>query len=118
MPILTTLIAEPAIKIYIHSRFAFCAIPSCLSNMAKIIFQKSGVSVPWTGDEDSILELGEIHDLDLDYGCRMGNCTACQQAIVSGEVEYPNGHTGEPDEGNALLCCCTPKGDADVVVDA
>ena len=48
----------------------------------------------------------------------MGNCTACQQPIVSGEVEYPNGHTGEPDEGNALLCCCTPKGDADVVVDA
>ena len=31
---------------------------------------------------------------------------------------YDDGHTCEPDEGNALLCCCTPKGDADVVVDA
>ena len=86
--------------------------------MANIVFKKSGITVPWTGTEESILELGEIHDLDLDYGCRMGNCTACQQAIVSGEVDYPNGHTGEPDEGNALLCCCQPKGDADVVINA
>ena len=86
--------------------------------MANIVFEKSGITVPWTGTEESILELGEIHDLDLDYGCRMGNCTACQQAIVSGEVDYPNGHTGEPDEGNALLCCCQPKGDADVVINA
>ena len=90
-----------------------------LSNvMVNIVFKKSGLTAPWTGAEESILELGEIHDLDLDYGCRMGNCTACQQPIVSGEVDYPNGHTGEPDEGNALLCCCQPKGDADVVISA
>jgi ferredoxin len=86
--------------------------------MSKITFQKSDLVVDWTGSEESILELGEANDLDLDYGCRMGNCTACQQTIVSGEVEYPNGHTGEPDEGNALLCCCQPKGDADLVIDA
>lgn len=86
--------------------------------MVNIIFQKSGVTAPWTGDEESILELGEAEGLDLDFGCRMGNCTACQQTIVSGQVEYPNGHTGEPDEGGALLCCCQPKGEEDVVVDA
>lgn len=87
-------------------------------NMPKIIFQKSNVTVEWTGNEESILELAEANDLDLDYGCRMGNCTACQQTVVSGEVEYPNGHTGEPEEGNELMCCCQPKGDADVVIDA
>ncbi|MGJ8654165.1 MAG: 2Fe-2S iron-sulfur cluster-binding protein [Opitutaceae bacterium] len=86
--------------------------------MAKIIFQKSGVSFEWTGDEESILEMAEANDLDLDYGCRMGNCTACMQEVTSGEVEYPNGHTGEPDEGHALLCCCQPKGDADVTINA
>lgn len=86
--------------------------------MAKIIFQKSGVTAPWTGAEECILELAEANDLDLDYGCRMGNCTACQYPVISGEVEYPNGHTGEPDAGNALLCCCEPKGDSDVVIDA
>lgn len=86
--------------------------------MPNIIFQKSALTLEWTADEESILELAEANDLDLDYGCRMGNCTACQQEIVSGEVEYPNGHTGEPDEGHALLCCCQPKGNDDVVIKA
>lgn len=85
--------------------------------MPKIIFKKSNLELEWTGDDESILELAEANDLDLDYGCRMGNCTACQQKIESGEVEYPMGHTGEPDEGYALLCCCQPKGDCDVVID-
>ncbi|MFT6059706.1 MAG: ferredoxin [Lentimonas sp.] len=89
-----------------------------MPNMSKIIFQKSGVELNWTGDEESILEFAESNDLDLDYGCRMGNCTACQQKIVSGAVEYPMGHSGEPDEGNALLCCCAPKGDSDLVIGA
>jgi ferredoxin len=86
--------------------------------MPKIIFQKSNVSFDWDASEESILELAEANDLDLDFGCRMGNCTACQQKVVSGEVDYPMGHTGEPEEGHALLCCCQPKGGADVVIDA
>lgn len=86
--------------------------------MPKVIFKKSGVEAEWTGNEENILELAEANGLDLDFGCRMGNCTACQQKVVSGEVEYPNGHTGEPEEGNALLCCSQPKGDADLVIDA
>lgn len=86
--------------------------------MPNVIFQKSNITAPWTGDDESILELAEANDLELDYGCRMGNCTACQQTLVAGEVDYPMGHTGEPDEGNVLLCCCQPKGDADVVIDA
>lgn len=86
--------------------------------MPKVIFRKSGVEAEWTGDEESILELAESEGLDLDYGCRMGNCTACQQTLVSGEVEYPMGHTGEPEEGNRLICCSVPKGDEDVVFDA
>lgn len=86
--------------------------------MSKINFQKSGVELNWDGTGESILEFAEANDIDLDYGCRMGNCTACQQPIVSGDVEYPNGHTGEPEKGNALLCCCVPKDGSDLVIDA
>ncbi|MFP4166833.1 MAG: 2Fe-2S iron-sulfur cluster-binding protein [Opitutales bacterium] len=86
--------------------------------MAKVIFKKSGVESEWTGEQDSILELGESLGLDLDFGCRMGNCTACQQTVLAGEVEYPMGHTGEPEPGNRLLCCSIPKGDEDLVIDA
>ncbi len=84
--------------------------------MPTVTFKVSNVTAEWTGEHDSILELAEAEGLTLDFGCRMGNCTACQQAILSGEVEYPNGHDGEPDDGNALLCCSVPKGD--IVIDA
>lgn len=84
--------------------------------MPQVTFRKSEKTVEWTGKHESLLELGEDTGLDLDFGCRMGNCTACQQPVVSGEVDYPMGHTGQPDEGNELLCCCVPK--TDVVIDA
>ena len=84
--------------------------------MSKVTFQKSGITAEWTDREESILALGEANGIDLPFGCRQGNCTACQQPLVSGEVEYPDGHNGIPEEGNVLLCCCVPKGD--VVVDA
>lgn len=86
--------------------------------MPKVVFQKSGLELEWTGDEDSILEFAEANGLELDFGCRMGNCTACQQTIVSGEVVYPSGHNGIPEPGNELLCCSIPKGDGDLVIDA
>ena len=86
--------------------------------MSKVTFKKSGIEVEWDGSEDSLLSLGEKHGIDLDFGCRMGNCTACQQPILAGEVEYPDGHSGEPEEGNELLCSSVPKGDADLVIDA
>ena len=86
--------------------------------MPKVIFKKSGLEAEWTGDQESILELAEANGIDLDFGCRMGNCTACQHAVLAGEVEYPMGHRGEPEPGNQLLCCSIPKGDADIVIDA
>ncbi|MEM8550488.1 MAG: 2Fe-2S iron-sulfur cluster-binding protein [Verrucomicrobiota bacterium] len=84
--------------------------------MPTVTFNESGVSAPWSGEHDNILELAEAEGLNLDFGCRMGNCTACQQPLVSGEVNYPDGHGGEPDDGNILICCSVPKDD--VVIDA
>ena len=86
--------------------------------MSKIIFQQSNAELEWDDAEANILESAEAHGIDLNYGCRMGNCTACQQRLVSGEVGYPNGHSSEPDEGNVLLCCAVPKGEDDLVIDA
>lgn len=84
--------------------------------MSKVTFKQSGVTAEWSEEYGSILELGEAQGLDLDFGCRMGNCTACQQPIISGELEYPHGHNGEPEEGNQLLCCSRPT--TDLVIDA
>jgi len=86
--------------------------------MPKVIFQKSGVEAEWTGDDDNLLEFGEGKGVELDFSCRMGNCTACQQPILAGEVSYPDGHSGEPEAGNQLLCCSVPKGDRDLIIGA
>ena len=84
--------------------------------MSKVTYKKSDVTTDWSDEYISLLDLAEANDIDLPFGCRMGNCTACQQPLVSGEVDYPEGHNGQPDEGNVLLCCSVPKGD--VVIDA
>jgi len=84
--------------------------------MSKVIYKNSNVTAEWTDAHPSLLDLAEAEGLELPFGCRMGNCTACQQPLASGEVEYPEGHNGEPDEGNILLCCSVPQGD--VVIEA
>jgi len=84
--------------------------------MATITFKKSGLTVEWTGEHDSILELAEAHGLDLDFGCRAGNCTACQQPVEAGEVSYPEEPTGVPDDACELLCCSVPR--TDLVINA
>ncbi len=79
--------------------------------MPSITFKLSGKTLEWSDDYENLLELAEAHGLDLDFGCRMGNCTACQQPIESGEVDYPMGHTGVPEDDQELLCCSIPKTD-------
>lgn len=84
--------------------------------MPTVEFKKSQLIVDWDDRYDSLLELAEAKGLDLDFGCRQGNCTACQQPILKGSVEYPRGHNGVPEEGNQLLCCSKPA--EDIVIDA
>ena len=86
--------------------------------MTNINFTKSKLTLQWDDSYESILELAEANDLHLPFSCRMGNCTSCQHPLLKGSVEYPFGHTGEPDPGYALLCCSKPKGDEDLEINA
>lgn len=81
-----------------------------------VVFQKSDKKAVWDGSSESLLELGESLGINLDFGCRRGNCTACQQPKVSGDIEYLHEHNGVPEDGNILLCCSVPR--SDVVIDA
>jgi ferredoxin-NADP reductase len=79
--------------------------------IAKVEFQVTESTLNWTGAEDSLLEFAEANGIELPSGCRMGNCGSCMTAIVSGEVDYPNGKPGfEYEPGNCLPCVCVPKG--------
>lgn len=54
-----------------------------------------------------LLELAEENDVDIDYGCRTGNCGACKVKLLEGEVamESEEGLTKEEKSNNYILTC-------------
>ena len=76
-----------------------------------ITFDMSGKSVTWNGDGRSILELAEQNGVDIDSGCRAGNCGTCATAIKSGRVKYLSEPGSPQEEGTCLVCIAVPDGD-------
>jgi ferredoxin len=69
------------------------------------------VTAKWTTDSGSLLDLAEKHNVDIEFGCRAGNCGACVTAIIKGDVEYLSEPGEMPEAGSCLACVSTPKGD-------
>jgi len=77
----------------------------------KVTFAKSGKTVDWNPDVGAILDFAEENDVDIDFGCRAGNCGTCITAIKDGAVDYLNPPGAEPESGSCLACISVPKGD-------
>ncbi len=77
----------------------------------KVTFDMSGKSVTWQGDGTSILELAEQNGVDIDSGCRAGNCGTCVTAIKNGKVKYISEPGSPQEEGTCLVCIAVPDGD-------
>lgn len=73
-----------------------------------IVFKNSGKTLQWNDKYDSVLELAEEADIDVQPGCRVGNCGSCMTAIVEGEVSYDDPPAFEYEKGTCLPCCCKP----------
>ena len=82
----------------------------------KITFQKSGKEISWTPSSGSLLETAEANGIELDAGCRAGNCGTCLTAVRSGDVSYLNEPGEMPESGSCLVCVGVPK--SDLVLDA
>ena len=80
-----------------------------LAGGIEVAFARSGVTVSWDPDCESILDLAERHGLSPDYSCRSGICHTCMCGLVEGEVEYFEEPLDEPDPGSVLICCARPK---------
>jgi len=78
---------------------------------AEVVFAASGKTATWTPESGTLLEFAEANGVDAAYSCRQGACLTCMCAIESGEVEYAEPPTGEPDEGHVLICISKPKSD-------
>jgi propane monooxygenase reductase subunit len=69
---------------------------------------------------ESILEAGLRQGVNLDYGCRHGNCSTCKYLLTDGDVDFGAASPyslsqSEREEGWALLCCARPLSDLEIV---
>jgi ferredoxin-NADP reductase/MOSC domain-containing protein YiiM len=80
-----------------------------------IEFARSNLSVPWSGDYPSLLELAEACDVPVRWSCRTGVCHNCESTLIAGDVEYSPDPVEPPADGSVLICCSQPRDD--VVLD-
>lgn len=81
-----------------------------------VTFARSQVSVPWTGEVKSLLQLAEMNGVDISSGCQYGDCGTCMTRVLEGHVKYLHAIGARVDLGNCLPCSCRPEGS--VVLDA
>ena len=76
----------------------------------EVKFEKTGTSVAWDPSIGSLLDFAKENGVDIDFGCRAGNCGTCITAIKSGEVDYISEPGEKPESGSCLACVSVPKG--------
>jgi uncharacterized protein len=76
---------------------------------AEVVFAKSGKTITWSENDDSLLEFAEANNLNPAYSCRAGICGTCACKIREGEVVYQETPTAAIDEGSVLICISKPK---------
>jgi ferredoxin-NADP reductase/MOSC domain-containing protein YiiM/ferredoxin len=84
-------------------------------NGPTIEFARSDLTVPWSTDYASLLELAEACDVPVRWSCRTGVCHNCETTLIAGEVVYAPDPVEPPADGSALICCSQPRDD--VVLD-
>lgn len=67
-------------------------------------------------DGETILDAALRQGINLQYGCRHGNCSTCKYLVEDGEVDLGRASAyslpdSERDDGYALLCCAKPLSD-------
>ena len=81
-----------------------------------ITFARSAKQCGWAFDSENLLDLALANGVQIESGCRAGNCGTCAVAIKSGKVTYLTEHGAELEAGTCLTCIAAPDGD--LVLDA
>lgn len=79
-----------------------------------VTFIRSGITVPWRPDFQSLLELAEACDVSVKWSCRTGVCHTCERPLIGGAVVYHPDPLEPPAEGNVLTCCSKPLRDVEI----
>ena len=81
-----------------------------------VTFARSDITVPWTDEVPSLLQLAEINRVDISSGCQYGDCGTCMVRLLEGKVAYRHVTGARIDPGCCLPCSCRP--DTSIVLDA
>ncbi len=73
-----------------------------------VSFSRSGLTVNWSTEYGSILEIAEACDVPTRFSCRSGVCHTCVTPIVSGRTEYTQPPLEPPPDGSVLICVAEP----------
>jgi ferredoxin-NADP reductase/MOSC domain-containing protein YiiM len=74
----------------------------------QVTFSRSGLTVNWSPDYRSLLELAEACDVPTRYSCRSGVCHTCVTGVVAGAATYIQPPLDQPPSGTVLICCAAP----------
>jgi ferredoxin-NADP reductase len=73
-------------------------------------FSNSNIQTEFGPDSENLLDVAEANGVEVDSGCRSGNCGTCQVALLKGKVKYPEGEQVDCDPGHCLMCIAQPDG--------
>ena len=74
-----------------------------------VSFSRSGLTVNWSSDYGSILELAEACDVPTRFSCRSGVCHTCVTQLIEGTTVYTQPPLEPPPDGTVLICTAEPQ---------
>lgn len=74
-------------------------------------YKRSGKKLEWDNNCRSLLDFTEENNVDIDSGCRFGDCGTCLSALLEGEVKYLHPTLVQAGKGECLPCSCVPVTD-------
>jgi ferredoxin-NADP reductase len=66
----------------------------------------------------TLLELAEAHGVELEYGCRTGNCGDCKVRLLHGEAVSDDFALSPTERSAGWVLSCVAKAQTDCVLDA
>jgi ferredoxin-NADP reductase len=75
----------------------------------EITFVRSGLTVRWSDQDASLLDLADSCDVPTRFSCRTGVCHTCVTGVLSGRFSYAPEPLELPAEGTVLICCAQPE---------
>jgi ferredoxin-NADP reductase len=82
----------------------------------KVTFSRSKKTLAWDESAGNLLDFALANGVQIESGCRAGNCATCVVAITSGLVSSVAEHCADTEEGTCLTCISIPQ--KDLVLDS